>query len=98
MGCDPERAKLAYRFRWKKLKDRLLCSWQRPGTYFRFANTAFDDEAWSEIKVPLDTPNSALLAQYVDLATKPLFEVFGGYNPNPPVIEELTRKIIERRY
>jgi Schlafen, AlbA_2 len=97
MGCDPEKTKLAYLFRWKKLNGRLLCSWQRPGTYFRRANTAYDDEAWSEINIPLDTPNSAL-AQYVELATKPLFEVFNGYNPDPPVIEELTRKIIERRY
>ena len=65
--------------------------------YFRHANTAYDDEAWSEIKIPLETPNSAL-AQYVNLAAKPLFEVFNGYNPSPPIVEELTRKIFERRY
>jgi hypothetical protein len=51
----------------------------------------------SEIKVQLDTPNSAL-SQYVDLATKPLFEAFDGFNLNSQVIEEMTRKVIERRY
>ncbi len=51
----------------------------------------------SEIKVQLDTPNSAL-AQYVDLVVKPLLEVFDGFNLGIEVIEEITRKVIERRY
>jgi len=97
MGCDPEQTKLAYSFRWTKLKGRLLCSWRNPGRYISPRRTSYTNEVVSKIKVQLDTPISAL-AQYVDLATKPLFEAFDGFNLDPQVIEEMTRKVIERHY
>lgn len=97
MGCDPEQTKLTYCFRWTKLKGRLLCSWRNPGRYISPGRTAYTDEVVSEIKVQLDTPNSAL-AEYVDLVTKPLFEAFDGFNAGFGNVEEITRKVIERRF
>ena len=97
MGCDPEQTKVAYRFKWTKLKDRVLCSWRNPGRYISPGRKAYTDEIESEVSVPLDTPNSAL-AQYVDRAIKPLFEIFDGFTVGANVLEEITQKLIERRY
>lgn len=97
MGCDPEQTKLAYRFKWTKLKDRELCSWRSPERYISRGRASYTDEVYSDITIQLDTPNSAL-AQYVHLATKPLFDMFKGFDPGLGNVEEITRKVLERRY
>jgi Schlafen, AlbA_2 len=97
MGCDPEQTTLHHIFRWKKLRDRKLCSWRYPERYITPGRTAYKDEAESEITIGLDIPNSAL-ASYVYQATKPLLEVFDDFQIGLSVVEEITRKVIERRH
>ena len=57
---------------------------------------AYQDEVVEFVYVPLDTPRSAL-AQYVNQAISPLFEIFNGYTLDINVIEKLTQQLIERR-
>lgn len=96
MGCDPEQTRLVFCFKWTRLRGRQLSSWAQPRRYISSGSNAYQDEVVSEVTVPLDTPNSAL-AQFVDLATKPLFEVFDGFALSSEVVEDLTQRLIERR-
>ncbi|WP_392531094.1 hypothetical protein [Nostoc sp. C117] len=48
------------------------------------------------VNLPLETPRSAL-AQYVNQAVSPLFGIFNGFELSIDVIEDLTRRLIERR-
>lgn len=96
MGCAPEGTQLAFGFRWTRLQNRELSSWAHPSRDLRPGRVAHQDEVFSHISIPLETPSSAL-AQYVHLATKPLFEVFSGFELTMEIAEELTRMLIERR-
>jgi len=96
MGCETDKTQLAFAFRWNKLKDRQLNSWVSPMRLVRVTSPAYDDEVSSFVNVPLDTSLSALGA-FVHQAVQPLFAVFGGYEISVDVVEELTRRLIERR-
>ncbi len=41
--------------------------------------------------------NNSALAQYVNQAVSPLFTIFNGYQLSIDAIEDLTRRLIERR-
>ena len=96
MGCNPESTTLAFAFRWTRLRGRELGSWAQPGRYVSPGRHAYQDEVITFVKVPLDTPLSAL-TDYVAQAVQPLFEVFNGFNLGNEVIEDLARRLIERR-
>lgn len=96
MGCDPERTALGFAFRWTRLRGRELRSWTQPGRYIRPGRHAYQDEVAVFVNVPLDTPLSAL-SEYVNQVVQPLYEVFDGFSPGKDVIEELTRRLVERR-
>lgn len=98
MDCDPETTKLAFAFKWSKLRGRSLSSWAQgtQGIYFGGPyDSAYQDEVLSFLTVPLETPLSAL-AQYVSSAIQPLFEVFDGYSVSRDLVENLTRELLER--
>ncbi len=95
MGCAAETTQLAFAFRWNKLQTRHLLSWANPRMYVH-PWQAYNDEASSYVNVPLDTPLSALGA-FVHQAVQPLFAAFDGYEISIDVVEELTRRLIERR-
>ena len=95
MDCDPEKTQLAFGFRWTKLKERQLVAWTTP-RFIPPGFFAYQNEVIAFIEVPLETPLSAL-GEFVNQAVKPLFEVFNGFELSKDVVEDLTRKTIERR-
>ncbi len=96
MGCDPEKTQLAFRFRWTKLEGRKLISWEDHWRHIWPDGPAYQDEVSVFIEVPLETPLSAL-GEYVNQAIKPLFQVFNGFEPTKDTVEDLTRRVIEKR-
>ena len=96
MGCEPEKTQLAFAFKWTGLRGRRLNSWAIQDGYFRPSGLAYQDEVLAFVNIPLETPSSAL-AQYVDQAVSPLFQVFEGYKLDMDKIEDVTRRLIERR-
>jgi hypothetical protein len=96
MGCAAEETRLSFAFRWTKLQGRKLTSWVRPDHNIFPEPSAYQDEVLSFVNVPLDTPLSAL-GNFVNQAVQPLFEVFDGFVLSSNVVEDLTRRLIERK-
>ena len=96
MGCDPEKTQLAFGFRWTRLQGRQLDSWIEPRHHISPGSSAHQDEVTAFVEMPLETPLSAL-GEFVNQAVKPLFEVFDGFALSKDVVEDLTRKVIEKR-
>jgi hypothetical protein len=96
MGCPAEGTQLAFSFKWTKLRGRRLISWVHPDRDIFPEPSAYQDEVLTFVDVPLDTPPSAL-GNIVNQAVQPLFQVFDGFELNPNVIEDLTRRLIERK-
>lgn len=97
MEYNPEETSLAFLFKWTRLHNRLLSSWAQPGRYLPPHGPAYQDEVITFVNVPLATPLSAL-PQYVSQVVQPLFEIFGGFTLSTQVIEDLTRRLTERRF
>ena len=93
MGCDPEETQLAFEFRWAKLAGRKLISWGEPWRPLGSEESAYQDEIPAFVKVPLETPLSAL-GEYVNQAIEPLFQVFNGLELSKDVVEDLAYKTI----
>jgi len=96
MQCDPEATNLAFAFRWTKLQGRELASWAQPGRYISPGRQAYQDDFTALVNVPLETPLSAL-SEYVAQVVVPLYEVFDGFTLSKEIIEDLTRRLIERK-
>lgn len=96
MGCDPERTLLAFAFQWTRLRGRELVSWAQPGRYISPGRHAYQDDVTVFVSVPLETPLSAL-SEYVNQVVQPLYEVFDGFSLGKDVVEDLTRRLVERR-
>ncbi|MBD2412174.1 hypothetical protein FACHB389_07400 [Nostoc calcicola FACHB-389] len=96
MGCEPEKTQLAFAFKWTGLRERRLSSWANQERSIWLEGLAYQDEVLAFVNVPLETPRSAL-AQYVNQAVNPLFTIFNGFELSIDVIEDLTRRLIERR-
>ena len=96
MGCDPEKTLLSFMFKWSQLQGRELVSWANSSRHISPGRTAYQDEVISFVDVPLETPVSAL-SEFVNQATRPLYEIFDGFELNKSVIEELTNNLIQRK-
>jgi hypothetical protein len=97
MGCAAEETQLAFAFRWTKLRGRRLTSWANPRrSPPPMRSAAYQDEVLAFVNVPLDTPLSAL-GNYVYQAVQPLFEIFDGFVLSRNDVEDLTRRLIERK-
>lgn len=83
-------------FKWTRLQGRELVSWANPERHIWPGQTAYQNEVISCVQVPLETPLSAL-SEFVYQATEPLFQVFDGFSLNKKIIEDLTKKVIERK-
>lgn len=94
MDYDVDSTNITFNFRWTGLRNRELTSWADRARQIR-ARTATQDSVLSTIDIPLSTPLSALY-QYVDIATKPLFQIFEGFELSNSVVEELTAKMLKR--
>ncbi len=96
MGCEPEKTQLAFAFKWTGLRGRRLSSWANQERSIYLQGSAYQDEVLAFVNLPLETPRSAL-AQYVNQAVSPLFTIFNGNQLSIDVIEDLTRRLIERK-
>jgi hypothetical protein len=96
MGCDAEKTILFFAFKWSKLQGRELVTWANPSRYISPGRIAYQDEVMSFIDVPLETPVSAL-PEFVFQTTKPLYEVFDGFELSRSVVEDLTNRLIQRK-
>jgi hypothetical protein len=92
----PDQTTLGFAFRWRGLKGRGLTTWANPNFDLREGGIAHDDIVESCVQFSLDTPLSAL-AQFVDEATKRLFAPFDGTTIPRRTIEELVKRLFERR-
>jgi len=97
MGAPPESSTMALTFMWDRLRGRQAASWEDRARFITPGYSSRVDEVDSSIVVPLDTSRTAL-GPIVHTLTTPLFEAFGGLEIDPRVVEELTRKVIERRW
>jgi hypothetical protein len=94
MGCAAE-TQLSFGFRWSKLQNRMLVSWN-PERHLWPRGPAHQDVVTSYINLPLDTPLSAV-SDYVDQVVQPLFQIFDGFSLDKSVVEDLTRRTLERK-
>ena len=95
MGFNPETTLLAFAFRWSRLRGRELASWMEPMRHISPGRQAYQNDVAAFVSVPLDTPLSAI-GKFVNQAVQPLFEVFNGFVLSESVVEEFTRRVIER--
>jgi len=96
MGYDIESTDLYFAFNWEGLKGRELVSWVFRSRRLFAVRKAYQDEISTTIRLPLDTPLSAI-SQYVYNATSPLYELFDGFDIGQNIVDELTAKVIERK-
>jgi hypothetical protein len=96
MGCNSEKTTMCFAFRWTRLRGRQLVSWANPGRLMSPGRKAYQDDITSFVRVPLETPLAAL-AEFVYRIVGPLYEVFDGFALSKNVVEDLTRRLIERK-
>lgn len=96
MGCEPEKTQLAFAFKWTGLGGRKLNYWAIQHGDFIPSGSAYQDEVLAFVNIPLETPSSAL-AQYVNQVVSPLFQLFDGFVLSMDVIEDLTRRLIDKK-
>jgi hypothetical protein len=96
LGWMPDQTKLGFAFRWHKLRGRRLNAWANPFSDFLEGGTAHDETIESFVQLSLDTPLSAA-PHFVDEATKRLFAAFDGATLPRRTIEDLVKRLFERR-
>jgi hypothetical protein len=96
LGWVPDQTTLGFAFRWHKLGGRRLTAWASPYFDVLEGGTAHDDMIESCVQFSLDTPLSAL-AQFVDESTKRLFVAFEGATIPRRTIEDLVKRLFERK-
>lgn len=96
MGCVPEPTTLAYSFKWTRLRGRTLTSWAQPERSLSSYREAYQDEVITFVNLPLETSLSSL-SEYVNQSVQPLFNIFEGFELGIQVVEDLTRRLVERR-
>ncbi len=80
---------LAFAFRWRKLKGRQLCSWIDPRKGNRaYGTVAEQNEIVEYATIPVATSVSAI-GQYVEAVVRPLFHLFGGWEFQSSVIQDI---------
>src|SRR5262249_9451327 len=95
LGWEPDDTRLAYSFKWEGLKGRELKTWS-DAPIIRGSGKAHDDEVTTCIELPLATSPSALAAA-VQEVVGPLFAIFHGFRATPSSVDEIVRRVLERR-
>ena len=95
LGCDPEKTRLGFAFKWTKLAGRHLTRWADPFDSIG-GGTAHQNEVTTCVELSLDTPLSAV-APAVEKAVQDLFVVFDGASIPTATIEHWVQRLIERR-
>ena len=98
LGCHEKSSSVDLMFRWTRLKDRRLSSWAQSSRHMPIPvrKKAYQDEVASNIKIPIDTPSSAS-HEYVYEVTKPLYEIFNGFELSKNIIEDIMSTMLTRR-
>ena len=73
-----------------------MTAWADPYSELREGGVAHDETIESCVQFSLDTPLSAL-SQFVDEATKRLFAAFDGTTIPRRTIEDLVKRLFERK-
>ena len=103
LGAPPEGTTLHYAFRWDGLGGRELSAWMQSGVeaarYGRIEGGYVSRQRYAEsfVSVPLDAPAS-VLGRHVRLATARLYSAFSGFAPEAGFVEDLTDRLLSRRY
>jgi Putative DNA-binding domain len=97
MGCDPSKTAIGFAFRWSKLADRHLSSWAQPQRSVYSRGPARQNEVMTAVKVPLDTPRSAI-PPHVEAAVRNLFALFGGMEFSSNVITDIAADALQVRF
>lgn len=95
MKFKEDNSDLVFVFRWMGLQNRLLSSWAEPNRSFWRKAKAYQNQVLSKLFVPIGI-SEATIYQKVHEAIAPLFEVFDGYEIRIEVIEEFTKKLLNR--
>lgn len=96
MGCTTQLTQVGVKFRWTRLKGRVLQSWTQPDRLLMSSGPAHDDSLVSSVTVPLETADTLIFA-YVHEATKPLFELFGGKEIAKGMVESVISRMFTRK-
>lgn len=73
-----------------------LNSWSNPSRFLDFEPSAKQNEVIEIIEVPVDTSYSAI-PNYVHKLMSNLFQAFEGHEKSEQIIDDLVRRLIERR-
>lgn len=85
-----------FAFDWSGVGGRQLSGWANPSRWIADWRSSRADAAASYTSMPVGTP-ALSLAPYVSAAVAPLFVLFDGFELSDAVIEDLVRKLVERR-
>ncbi len=96
MGCNEEDTRLAFGFRWSRLRGRELISWATSAPNISAAQKAYQDVVEATVVVPLDAPLS-VLGDYVNKVVQPLYGIFGGVTLRKDIVDNLVRRLVERQ-
>lgn len=96
-GATQDANTLAMGFRWSKLRGRVLTTWSDRKYTLSSDRHAYQDEVGSSIRLPIDTPPSRI-PEFVRNATAPLYEIFEGFEVPMQTIEDVTRRVLERKW
>jgi hypothetical protein len=88
---------IAMIFRWARLSGRILTSWSDSRYVLSIDRRAYQDEVMSYVTLPSNTPKSRI-AEFVREATVPLYEVFDGFEAPTKTVDEVTNRVLERRW
>jgi hypothetical protein len=87
--CGPESTnELCFGFRWRGLKGRRLSSWANPGRSFVTRDAAVQDELVTHVTIPIASAPDAIGLQ-VESVVKPLFRLFGGWEFESQVLQQI---------
>jgi len=86
---------VGFAFRWRGLRNRVLGSWSNPGRFLRRQARCHDDVVITDIRVPIDVPDSAI-PSHVYQAVRPLFLAFEGYDFAQDVVEKIASSVLQR--
>jgi len=96
LDFDTETANMSVALRWRGLKGRVLSSWAQPLRPIHSSRQAHRDEVTTYGVIPLATPASAF-GPFLNAITKDLLDAFDGFELSSDVVEDLLKRLLERK-
>jgi len=95
LSANPSESSMTVSVRWSNLADRTLRAWSGMVADWYFRKVAYEDNASSDIQVPL-AADKTLLAPQTETLIQPLLSVFGASIPSK-LIQEIATDVLKRR-